>query len=245
MPSLIENPLTESLLIEEVKQKKEFRELPDSLIEKVLLLNKNDVKKTRAVLRKYFTVFITNKLVGGKLSYGEILKKHLSTQERDYGSLYKRILGDEDCIIDLGAGVNGLSVGRIRKKYIAVEAIKYYADLMNKFFSENSVNGAAVWGDLFDLDKIIKIVKSEKRPAVWMFNIIDALELEKGFSKKMILAISSYAEKIVLSFPTRSLKKKRKFSASRQWLLDFIRDNFEVSDNFASDSERFLVIKLN
>ncbi len=217
--------------------------MPDSLIERVLKWNKEDVKKTRGILRKYFSVFMSNKLIKGKLDYKEILKKHLSSKDRDYEELYMRIISDEESIIDLGAGVNGLSSEGIGKKYLAIEATKVYVDLMNKFFSEREINGEAIQEDLFNLDKIAEIVKSQNKPAVWMFNIIDALELEPNYSKKLILKISEFAEKIVLSWTNRSLQKQKKFSAKRFWIINFISENFNILDEFEINGEHFIVFR--
>ncbi len=231
-------------LVKEVKQKREFKELPDSLVERILLLNRKDVKKTREVLRKYFGVFMTNKLVKGRLDSKDVLKKHISSRDRDYSVLYKRIFGDEKTIIDLGAGVNGFSADLIGKRYVAIEATKVYVDLMNKFFEEKKVNGKAIWEDLFNLDKIVEIVKEEARKGetvVWMFNVIDALELEPNYSKKLIFSIIDKVDRIVLSWPTRSLQKKKRFEARRYWIINFISENFDVLDEFEINGERFVV----
>ncbi|MAH51363.1 hypothetical protein CMI37_36440 [Candidatus Pacearchaeota archaeon] len=81
-------------LISEVKKKREFSELPDSVVERVLEKSEGDVKGARALLRKYFGVFLTNKILKGNLNADEILEKHISSQRRDYRELYGRIFGD-------------------------------------------------------------------------------------------------------------------------------------------------------
>ena len=68
-------------IILKIKEKKEFSELPDSLVEKVLARvastdDKSKIKEVRKVLRKVFTAFLTDKLIRGKLEGEEILKKH-------------------------------------------------------------------------------------------------------------------------------------------------------------------------
>jgi len=238
------------ILIEEIKKKKEFAELPDSVIERILNLKKikyldsqSKVKEARAILRKYFTVFLTNKIVGGKICAEEILKKHISSRERDYKTLYARILGDEDVIFDFGAGVNGFSCGYFsEKRYIAIEGAKVLVNLMNQHFKGCDCNASAVWGDLFSLDFIIDVIKKEKgRKSAWMFNIIDALELEPNFSKEFIFAVSEHVEKIVISWPTRTLQRQKQFTAKRFWIINFIEDNFKVLDDFESDGERFFI----
>ena len=49
--------------IAEVKKKKELRQLPDQIIEKALQKSNNNIKDARAYLRKYFGLFLTNKII--------------------------------------------------------------------------------------------------------------------------------------------------------------------------------------
>lgn len=238
-------------LVKKVQEKKEFLELPESIIVRVLEMKKianldeeSRIKEARAILRKYFGVFLTNKIVKGKLSGEEILKKHISSKDRDYPELYQRIIEKEDVIFDLGAGVNGFSVKYIGKKYVAIEAARVLVDLMNRYFKENKYNAGAIWGDLFDLNLVLKIINGENGvKSVWMFNIIDALELEPNFSKDFIRAVSQNVNKIVLSFPTHSLQKKVQFKSKRYWIINFIEDNFHVLDEFEMSGERFVVFE--
>ena len=245
-------------IVSEVVRKKEIAELPVSLVKKVVELgkiktldDKSKVKEARALLRKYFSVFMSNKLMKGKIGEEEILKKHISTKQRDYQKLYKRILKDEKTIIDFGAGLNGFSYKYINKfsnaKYIAVEAIKRFVDLMNNYFSKHNFNAAAYWGDLFDIEKISKIVRNtEEKRIVFMFNIIDALEvIERDYSKKLICCLAEEIDKFVLSFPTKSLSGKKKFNVNRKWILDFLEKNFEILDDFETNGERFIVFRKN
>ena len=93
-------------LVEQVKKKKEFSELPDSVVVLALEKSGDDVKKAREILRKYFGVFLTNKVVKGTSE--DVLERHISTRNRDYKELYSKILtGGEKAVIDLGCGVNG------------------------------------------------------------------------------------------------------------------------------------------
>jgi hypothetical protein len=125
-------------LVEEVKKKKEFSGLPDSVVKRALEESSGDVKDARKILRKYFGVFLTNRVLGWKSSFHrkarfteklvsqksssqsdgglvaeeDILKFHISSKKRDYGEFYSRIfLGIENVgsVIDLGCGVNGFS----------------------------------------------------------------------------------------------------------------------------------------
>ncbi|VVB80529.1 Uncharacterised protein [uncultured archaeon] len=240
-------------LINLVKKKSEFQNLPDSIVEKALNSyeiqkikdSEEKVKETRAFLRKYFTVFITNKLIGAKISGEEILNKHMSSKNRDYEDLYEKLdLGDKT-IVDLGAGLNGFSYPYFASnKYVAVEAIKVFVDVMNNYFQKDKLNAVAHNIDLFNLASIKNLVKSEKSPIVFLFNVIDALEkLERDYSKKLLTEIVPISEKVVLSFPTRSLTGKSKFYTKRDWIIDFIQEKFEILDDFEQGDERFIVFR--
>jgi len=241
-------------ILEKIKEKKEFRELPESIISRVLELkeikNANDeekIKNVRAFLRKYFSVFITNKLASGKLKDDEILRKHISTKNREYDKLYKKILGSENLVIDLGCGLNGFSYNYFDQKikYIGIEAIEIFVKIMNNYFRENKINGTAYYEDLFNLNNILEIIKNEDgKKLVFMFNVIDALEnIERDYSKKLIFSLfKEGVERIVLSFPIQSISGKNKFKAKRFWLINFLEENFSVLDDFEMNGERFLVV---
>lgn len=246
-------------LIKEVKKKKQFSELPDSIVEKALVLNKGDVKSARAFLRKYFGVFLTNRVLKPKdvFDWRIILKTHISSKKRDYERLYDEILDDCYSVVDLGAGMNGFSVLEMHEasgvlEYWGVEASKQLVDLMNEFFDNycKGYNAQAVWLDLFDLEGVKNIVRNsgEKR-AILCFQVIDALEsFEKDYSKKLILGVAeemAARDIFVVSFPTKSLSGKKRFKASRDWMTYFLRDNFEIVKDFEMFDERFIVFKKN
>lgn len=241
-------------LVNQIKDKKEFKELPDCLIKNVLQIKEIDLKKgsdkikfARAFLRKYFSVFMTNKIVSGKLSENEILKKHLSTKNRDYARLYSRLLDNKRVIIDLGAGLNGFSYNYLPSgsRYVAIEAIGIFVDLMNKYFKKEGLNAMALQEDLFNLDEIIKIIEKESgSKIIFLFNVIDALErIKRDYSKDLLLQLGSLGEKIVISFPMRSLTGKNQFKVKRFWLINFIEKNFKILDNFEMYNEKFIVFQ--
>ena len=51
------------------------------------------------------------------------------------------------------------------------------------------------------------------------------------------------SDEVVISFATRSLIKREKFKANRNWLINFIEQNFEILDNFELSSERYVIFK--
>ena len=232
---------------------KKLSGLPDSIVRRVAKLVGGDVKDARVLLRKYFGVFLTNRVLKSKGSASEILKNHMSSRKRDYEKFYAEIFSGIDSVgsvIDLGAGVNGFSYSYLRKKlgevdYVAVEAVGQLVGNMNDYFKEEGFSAEAVCGDLFDVESVLKILKKQTKPrVVFMFQVVDALEnLERDFSKKFILEVSRECEMIVLSLPTESLGGRKKFAVRRKWILDFLRESFVVEKDFVMGGERVTVVR--
>ncbi|MDH3353054.1 MAG: hypothetical protein OEL87_01260 [Nanoarchaeota archaeon] len=261
--------------IEKIKQKKEFSGLPDSIVERVSEMTKGDVKESRSLLRKYFGVFLTNRVLKGKGSAEEILATHISSKKRDYKNFYGEIFsgvldardipsgleiskkasslsGSVSSVVDLGCGVNGFSYGYLREvigdvNYIGIEAAGQLVEQMNKYFKTEGFSAKAIVGDLFNIDEVLKILKKQKKDRiVFLFQVIDALEnLERDFSKEFIMKISKECEGIVLSLPTESLGGRKKFAVQRKWLIDFLEENFLIEKDFVIRGERVIYLNLN
>ena len=233
--------------VDEVKRKREFSELPNSIVERALDLSKNDVKVARSLLRKYFGVFLTNRVLKGK---EDLLGIHLSSKKRNYEKFYEEIFSGVDVksVVDLGCGVNGFSYGYLPKGvcYVGVEAAGQLVDLTNNYFRDRGFEGAHVMkADLFDVENVLNILRNVEKPrVVFMFQVVDALEnLEKDFSKKFILEVAKESEMIVLSLPTESLGGRKKFAVRRNWLVDFLEENFQIEKDFILSGERIIILK--
>ncbi|MCK4649735.1 hypothetical protein KAT36_00745 [Candidatus Pacearchaeota archaeon] len=237
-------------LIESVKRKKEFSMLPDSIVERALKESGEDVKEARKLLRKYFGVFLTNRVLKGR---GDLLGIHISSKKRDYEDFYFRIFEGMDkirSVVDLGCGVNGFSYEYLRDvigdvDYIGVEAAGQLVELMNKYFEENEFSAWAIKGDLFDIDGVVKILEKSAKPrVVFLFQVVDALEsMERNFSKKFILKVMEGCEWMVISLPLVSLGGRKKFEVSRRWLVDFLEEEFIVEKDFEMFGERILIFR--
>jgi len=245
-------------LIKKITKKKEFSGLPEEDVEKAFrkfnkenYSNEEKMKLTRKLLREAFSSFSSQKLLNLKDKSPEwVLRKHLSTRERlpYYKEIYSRILENiGDCsIIDLGAGVNGFSYDFFGKdiNYIAIEGIKQLVDLMNFYFKKENKKAKAYHLSLFELEKIKKLIKKIKgKKVVLLFKTVDSLEmLERNYSKKLLKEIVPLADKVVVSFATESFVKRKKFHAKRNWLLEFIKENFALLDEFKFGGESYLAI---
>ncbi len=244
-------------IINKITQKKEFSQLPAKDVE--IAFEKFDkprnadyqkLKLTRNFLRKVYSSFSSRKLLNVKDFDTEyVLKKHKSTKERlpYYEEIYSRILSNEKTVIDLGAGVNGFSYKYLGKKvdYVATESVGQFIDIMNFYFKKNKISGKAFHISLFELEKTKQLIKKAKKPKiVLLFKVIDSLEvMKRDYSKELLNEIVGLADKVVLSFATRSLGKRQKFGARRSWILNFIKDNFDVLDEFEFGGEKYLCFK--
>ena len=245
-------------------EKPELRDLPLEDVEMALSLcfkkqnsDEENVKSAREVLHKVYGAFGSRKLLVNSSRLGRIrertpewiLRKHISTRERlpHYGEIYRRILGRFNwTIFDLGAGVNGFSLGFIpHARYIGIEGIGQLVALMNDYFKKQKLHARAIHSSLFQLEKIKKLIKKEKgKKIVFLFKVLDSLEdLRINYSKKLLTEIVPLSEKIVVSLPTQSMLKRRTFKAKRSWITDFIQESFKVSDDFEIAGERYIVFR--
>ena len=117
--------------------------------------------------------------------------------------------------------------------------------MTNHYFKNEKISGKAFHVSLFELEKIRKIILEQKKPRiVFLFKVVDSLEmLENNYSKKLLLEIAGLCDFAVLSFATRSMIKRTKFSARRNWIFNFIGENFEIIDGFEYGSERYVVFR--
>jgi hypothetical protein len=259
----------EKEIYEKIIAKKDFSYLPKcdvekiySLFDKPRFLPEEKIKLTRDLLRKVFSVFTSEKILNPKIlekkSAQEILKKHISTRERFdfYLELYEKLLKDFSSktfsIIDLGAGINGLSYSffndlKLNVNYLGVEAVGQLVELMNSYFEQNKFNAKAIFESLFNLERIKEIILSQKIPrVVFLFKAVDSLEMvERNYSKKLLEEIVPLADRVVVSFATRSLVSKKKFNVKRYWFENFVKENFKILDDFEIGGERYLVFCKN
>jgi len=250
-------------LIKKIMQKKEFSRLPLKDVEMALEkfdkqknANYQKLKLTRQFLRKIFSGFSSRKVLHKRDEDVEwFLMKHKSTKERYafYEEVYSKCFKDfpeKFSVIDLGAGINGLSYGffeKLGKKidYLGIDGVGQFVELMNFYFEKEKIKGKAVHESLFELEKVKKIIKEIRKPKIaFLFKVIDSLEImERDYSKKLLLEISPLVDRIVVSFATRSLGSRKKFSVQRGWLLRFIDENFKILDDFELGGERYIIFE--
>ena len=81
----------------------------------------------------------------------------------------------------------------------------------------------------------IELAKKYKKPLI--IHIRDA----SRDSKKLLLELVPLVDRVVVSFATKSMIKKERFKVTRKWLVDFIKENFKILDDFEVGGERYVV----
>ncbi|PIN89585.1 hypothetical protein COU60_03165 [Candidatus Pacearchaeota archaeon CG10_big_fil_rev_8_21_14_0_10_34_76] len=245
-------------IIVKIKNKKEFRDIPDSFISDLLdsYISKNNIKEIkgkkqekfvlkeiRAELRKYTGQYqhkqIDRKSMLKKGEILEILKSHTSTKERldFYPALKEKIKKiSPKSILDLGCGLNPIALASPDVTYYACDIKESELELINDFFKMNKLKGNAFY---FDLRKEIDFPKSD---LCLIFKVFDIIE-SKGhkIAEKILTGVN--CNWMIISFSTRKISGKRMASPRRQWfdkLLSRLKYDFET---FSSENEFFYIIK--
>jgi hypothetical protein len=116
---------------------------------------------------------------------------------------------------------------------------------MNFYFKKNDLNAKAIHESLFNLDKIKGLIeKSKDKRIIFLFKVIDSLEMiERDYSKKLLKEVTPLCDRIIISFATKSMLRQDKFKVNRKWIIDFIKENFELIEDFNLRNERYIIFK--
>lgn len=253
-------------IIEKIVEKKEFSELPLEDVKLVYsqfekredLILEEKIKFTRDLLRKMYTAFVSNKLLSVKDKDADwFLRKHISTAERlgNYDLVYHRVLegieskkGELVNVFDFGCGINGFSYNEFLSSgfnvnYVGTEPVGQLCKLQNNWFKDKKLNARVENLSLFNLNSNVNLINSTNgKKVVFFFKVLDSLEmLKKDYSKDVLEKIVPLVDRVVVSWATGSLVKKKKFFADRKWLKEFISKNFKILDEFEVGMENYLV----
>ncbi len=214
-------------------------------------------KKKREKLLEELRVIINNipinKRALKQITY-QLLSMTLSTKERlpYYEFVFKNIFnitGKPKTIIDLGSGLNPLSLPLIN-----IKEINYYAydidtadiNFLNRYFvltKKINIKGKA---EILDVTKIDNIKKIPTSDLVFMFKLIDLIDQKKSkISRELIknLFEKNKTKFIVASFATKTLSRRTMNLPRRtgfEKMLEFLNLHFK---SFSIENEIFYVIK--
>lgn len=185
----------------------------------------------------------------------EILKCHKSTRERMefYPLIYKTIFDwymPNNGVADIACGFNPVSYPILEK--IAKKKFNYYVSDLSKedmsfislFFTNNNLNGKAIALDATNKE-FIEDEDFKKCDLVFLLKALDSFESDKKNSSKDLL-LELPQNKIVISFPTKSLVAQKEVSTSkRNWIFSFIKKQNWSYETFEIENELFILISKN
>lgn len=252
------------MILEEVKDKKEYRGLSDAFVSRVVHLfdgkyniyvekeKKKLIKEVRAKLRELYGAFRLpgyqkkEKILAQMKSWDDkeaaenILSLHLSTKERiaSYQKLYARLHQEIPfkTVLDIGCGLNVFSLPWMGKvDYYGIDVNKDEVDFCNVYLKKFELTGGVRWGDFLSLDSVVKT------DVCFLFKVLEGFEaLERGSTEKLLKKITS--PYIVASFATRSLGGGKAISARR---LKWFEALVPAAEKFSLGGEVYYVIKRN
>jgi len=220
---------------------------------------KEIIKRVRDELRVVYGSFLTNdfskkeKLLENQDNIEELLKVHKSTKERIefYDEIYDKIFEwyKPEKIADLACGLNPLSYFKIKEiigdiEYLASDLSSEDMNFLQLFFDKFKINGFAKAYDITNLE-VLEDDNFQTCDLVFLFKALDSFEtVKKNISKQLLEGIK--AQKIVVSFPTRSLISKIEFKRERRnWFYNFLNKKEWKYQEFEIDNELFILINKN
>lgn len=255
-------------LLNEIKKKKEYSDLADEFVLKVIkdvldfdkinLENKKEfkdaVKKSRKHLREIYSAFKTHKYhkkekILEEINYlndienhEKILKLHKSTKERlpYYREIYEQISKHVPDEFDLLD--LGCGFNPFSLPFMNFKIKKYYAVDVTKAdmdFIEKYFKKIKIDYECLDID-LTNFKKLPSADVCFMFKLLDTLEtIKKNISKELLNLID--CKILIVSFPKISLGGRKKISTRRLiWFEKLIKD-YEYNI-FEVENERFYVI---
>jgi 16S rRNA (guanine(1405)-N(7))-methyltransferase len=253
------------MILDEIKNKKEFRGLSDDFVSRVLVEfskkydiydkkeKKKFVKEVRAKLRELHGAFRLKgynkkeKYLEGMNVWDDseackkILKVHLSSRERSehYEEVYEKLKEKITIrsVLDLGGGLNVFSLLWLgRVSYYGIELNKEEVDFCNSYMNKFGLPGGVRWGDVLSFEKYVHA------EVTFLFKVLDGFEsLEKGSTAKVLAKLTS--PYIVASFATRSLGGKKRISPRRLKWFEKLLVDYESYETFEVGDEIYFVIK--
>ena len=175
----------------------------------------------------------------------------LSTIERlpHYEKLYQdifKITGKPESIIDLGAGLNPLSI-----PYMKLKNLTYYSydidtediTFLNKFYKTLNIKGKA---EILDARDLIKLKDLPKTDIIFMFKLYDLIvpkaKKQKKLGEEIINLLMTKTKYLVASFATKTLTRKSMKLPRRigfEMMLDRNQLKYELIE---TDNEIYYVV---
>ncbi|HIH11172.1 TPA: hypothetical protein HA241_03210 [Candidatus Woesearchaeota archaeon] len=213
---------------------------------------KKTIKELRALLRRQYGLFRSEESTPHisfehcppadiKKKVSLLLQNHSSTSERVeyYPQLYnslQRITGPIQSVLDLGCGLNPLSLifwKKIPERYSAYDLSTKEIKLLDQFFhcfqnKNPSFQGKAAVHDITDISFLKQLPFTD---VSFLFKMTDILDQNKGHKKTEEILNAIPAHYVVISFPTVTMSGKRMTAPRRswmEWLCQRLKYNYDI-----------------
>ncbi len=251
--------------VKAIKSSKKYKDISEEIIRNKVdeFFKKYDMsdekfmlKEIKAALHKLHGSFrfVDKKLEEDldKKDFTSILSKNRSTKERleDYELIYEQIFeitGKPNSILDLGAGLNPVSIPLMK---LGKNLIYYSYDIndkeskfINKFFEKFNINGESCILDLTNIENVKSLPSAD---LCLMFKLIDVLEAEKKghkYAEEILQVILEKAKFIVVSFAKLTVSGDRMSFPQRGWIERMLERTKLNYNKFEINSEIFYIIK--
>ncbi len=238
-------------LTAEIKQKREFNDLPDSFVRNILqnYLKKQKIlipqdKKSRKLLVKIIRAELrrsAGQYLGNSIntdSVKDLLKSHVSTSERlnEYEyikSIIKHL--NPGSILDLGCGLNPIAIAKPNVKYYAYDIKAEYLTLVNEHFKKNKIHGEVHHED------INQVSHFPKTDLCLMLKLLDILgKNKKETARNLLNKIDS--KSFIVSFATKTLSGKQMSRPYRRWFENLLKEKGLEYKIHRTNNEMFYII---
>jgi hypothetical protein len=184
-------------------------------------------------------------------NFENILSKNRSTKERldEYEEIYKNIFeitGKPSSILDLGAGLNPVSIPfmKLGKNlvYYSYDINDKESKFINEFFKKFNINGES---KVLDLTRIENIKRLPKADLCFMFKLVDVLEAEKKghkYAEEIIQVVLEKVRFVVVSFAKLTVSGDRMTYPQRGWIERMLERIGLEYNRFEINSEIFYII---
>ncbi len=257
-------------IIEEIKKKKEYKYIDDSLIEFLIkefkdnIDSKNLIKNIRRILHELVGIYevigkedvfkkFFKKLDKKEITFNDvnkILSLSISTRERIpyyrkiYDEIFKIVNKDKVKILDLACGLNPFSIFYILDKvklYVAVDISVNIVNQVNELLTKLNKGYSKVVNLLNELNEELTKVNYD---LVFLWKTAPLLEKVKKGAVRRLLEEINY-EYFVISFSkkTLGLRRFRKKDWER-WLRKILEETkLTIIHKFEIPNEKFFIIK--
>ena len=247
-------------LLKKIKEKKELKDISDSLIidkldefekkKKISLKNlskreeKIVVKEIRNGLRRLSGMFMISYKKRKKYfkegNIASLLITHSSSKERMefYPELRKRIEElDIHSILDLGCGLNPLALANEKITYYASDIKEDDLEIVRSFFKKNKIEGKVFSYDLENLDGNLP-----QADLCLIFKVLDIVSKNQWNITERILEKTN-CKYYMISFAIKTLSGKYMKVQRRRWLENLLKKkNYEYS-YFKTNNEIFYLVR--